>query len=148
MNGRTVGVLQINYRLSTWDVATYAVIEDFYLVAEARGQGVGTRMLDYACARAEGRGGQFIQVAVRPGDVSARRLYEAFGFTITPQSLWRSDLPLGCEVAFDEPAASDTETRTEALAINVQSTPARRAGAARRPNRAACQCRCSMRCSR
>ena len=112
MNGRTVGVLQINYRLSTWEVAPYAVIEDFYLVAEARGQGVGTRMLDYACARAEARGGRFIQVAARPADQAARRLYEAFGFTTTAQSLWRSDLPLGCEVAFDEPAG-ESEPRIE-----------------------------------
>lgn len=113
IGGRTVGVLQINYRLSTWDVAPYAVIEDFYLVAEARGRGVGTRMLDYACARAEGRGSQFVQAAVRPNDQAARRLYEAFQFKATAQSLWRSALPLGCEVAFDEPAASDTETSTE-----------------------------------
>ncbi len=113
MNGRTVGVLQINYRLSTWEVAPYAVIEDFYLVAEARGKGVGTRMLDYACARAEGRGSRFIQAAVRPSDQAARRLYEAFGFTTTQQSLWRSDLPLGCGVAFDQPEANNTETRVE-----------------------------------
>ncbi|MFN8567248.1 MAG: GNAT family N-acetyltransferase [Kouleothrix sp.] len=38
--GRTLGVLQINYRLSTWDIASYAVIEDFYLAPEARGRGV------------------------------------------------------------------------------------------------------------
>src|SRR6266508_487411 len=114
MNGRTVGVLQINYRLSTWEVAPYAVIEDFYLVAEARGKGVGTRMLDYACARAEGRGSTFIQSSVRAEDWAARRLYEAFGFTATPQSLWRSDLPLGCAVPIDEPAANEqTETSNQ-----------------------------------
>ncbi len=103
---RSVGVLQINYRLSTWEVAAYAVIEDFYLVAEARGQGVGTRMLDYACARAEGRGARFIQAAVRAGDRAARRLYEAFSFSQAGQDLWRSDLPLGCAVDFDAPEAN------------------------------------------
>lgn len=113
MGDRTVGMLQINYRLSTWEVATYAVIEDFYLVAEARGKGVGTRMLDYACARAEGRGSQFIQAAVRPQDKASERLYQAFGFTTTSQALWRSELPLGCEVAFDEPAANQSEASTE-----------------------------------
>jgi GNAT superfamily N-acetyltransferase len=110
LNGRTVGVLQINYRLSTWDVAPYAVIEDFYLVAEARGRGVGTRMLDYACARAEGRGSRFVQAAARPDDKAARRLYEAFSFSPTTQNLWRSELPLGCAVSFDEPEATTTET--------------------------------------
>ncbi|HEX9370893.1 MAG TPA: GNAT family N-acetyltransferase [Roseiflexaceae bacterium] len=114
LEGRTVGVLQINYRLSTWDVAPYAAIEDFYLAPAARGGGVGTRMLDYACARAEGRGSTFIQSSVRAEDWAARRLYEAFGFTATPQSLWRSDLPLGCAVPTDEPAADEqTETSNQ-----------------------------------
>lgn len=103
---RGIGVLQINYRLSTWELAAYAVIEDFYLVAEARGQGVGTRMLSYACDRAEGRGARFIQAAVRSGDRAARRLYQAFSFGQASQDLWRSDLPLGCAVDFDAPEAN------------------------------------------
>jgi ribosomal protein S18 acetylase RimI-like enzyme len=110
--GRTIGVLQINYRLSTWEVAPYAVIEDFYLVAEARGQGIGTRMLDYACARAEGRSCQFIQAALRPNDTAAQRLYRAFEFTSATQNLWSSALPLGCAVSFDE-SAGPTETKEE-----------------------------------
>lgn len=96
--GRDLGVLQINYRLSTWDVAPYAVIEDFFLVPDLRGRGVGTRMLDYACARAEARGSRFIQTALRPDDMPARRLYEQFGFTAIRQDLWRHGLPLDCEV--------------------------------------------------
>lgn len=111
-DGRTIGILQINYRLSTWEVGPYAAIEDFYLVAEARGQGVGTRMLDYACARAEARNCQFIQAALRPNDTAARRLYEAFEFRSAAQNLWSSPLPLGCAISFDEPA-SVTETKEE-----------------------------------
>jgi GNAT superfamily N-acetyltransferase len=102
---RVLGVLQINYRLSTWEVAPYAVIEDFYLAPELRGSGAGTRMLDYACARAEGRGSGFVQALVRPEDRAAR-LYEAFGFTAAPLSLWRSALPLGCAPP-DDPQAGD-----------------------------------------
>ena len=55
LNDRPLGVMQINYRLSTWEVAPYAAIEDFYLAPELRGRGAGIRMLDYACARAEAR---------------------------------------------------------------------------------------------
>src|SRR5215213_11207575 len=47
IDNQPLGVLQINYRLSTWEVAPYAVIEDFYLAPELRGRGAGTRMLDY-----------------------------------------------------------------------------------------------------
>lgn len=111
---RGVGVLQINYRLSTWEVAAYAVIEDFYLVPDVRGRGVGTRMLDYACARAEGRGAAFIQASVRSGDRAARRLYEAFNFSASAHDLWHSALPLGCPVDFDAPAADSlAEASTE-----------------------------------
>jgi ribosomal protein S18 acetylase RimI-like enzyme len=100
---RTLGVLQINYRLSTWDVASYAAIEDFYLAPELRGRGAGIRMLDYACARAEGRGAQFVQALTRPDDRAARRLYEEFGFEAQAQSLWRRELGSDCE-AEDLPA--------------------------------------------
>jgi ribosomal protein S18 acetylase RimI-like enzyme len=96
---RTLGVLQINYRLSTWDVASYAAIEDFYLAPELRGRGAGIRMLDYACARAEGRGARFVQALVPPDDRAARRLYEEFGFEARPQTLWRRGLGGDCEAA-------------------------------------------------
>ena len=105
VDGQALGVMQINYRLSTWEVAPYAAIEDFYLVPQLRGRGVGTRMLDYACARAEGRGSKFIQAALRPDEQAARRLYEQFGFSNTPQTLWRRDLPFDCATPFDEPQA-------------------------------------------
>jgi ribosomal protein S18 acetylase RimI-like enzyme len=94
---RALGVLQINYRLSTWDVAPYAAIEDLYLAPELRGQGAGTRLLDYACARAEARGARFVQALTRADDRASRRLYEEFGFEAAPRSVWRRDLNAGCE---------------------------------------------------
>ncbi|MBK9713151.1 MAG: GNAT family N-acetyltransferase [Kouleothrix sp.] len=107
LNDRPLGVMQINYRLSTWEVAPYAAIEDFYLAPELRGRGAGIRMLDYACARAEARGSKFIQTLARPEDKAARRVYEALGFSAAPQSLWRSELPLSCAMPTDEPPAHE-----------------------------------------
>ena len=95
LGDRPLGVLQINYRLSSWDVASYAAIEDFYLAPELRGRGAGIRMLDYACARAEARGAQFVQALTHPDERPARRLYEEFGFELRPQNLWRRELG-GC----------------------------------------------------
>ena len=103
VDGQAFGVLQINYRLSTWEAAPYAVIEDFYLAAQVRGQGIGPRMLDYACGRAEARGSAFVETALRPEDRAARRLYEQFGFVDTPRSVWRRDLPFDCATPLDEP---------------------------------------------
>jgi ribosomal protein S18 acetylase RimI-like enzyme len=102
---RPLGVLQINYRLSTWEVAPYAVIEDFYLAPELRGRGAGTRMLDYACARAEARGSQFVQALLRPNERAARRLYEQFGFTTMPHELWHRALPLDCALPDEDESA-------------------------------------------
>jgi GNAT superfamily N-acetyltransferase len=99
---QALGVLQINYRLSTWEVAPYAVIEDFYLAPQLRGRGVGTRMLDYACARAEGRGSLFVEAPLRPEDRAARRLYEQFGFSDTPRNVWRRDLPADCATPLED----------------------------------------------
>ena len=101
--GQALGVLQINYRLSTWEVAPYAVIEDFYLAPQLRGQGVGTRMLDYACGRAEARGSMFVEAALHPEDRAAR-LYQQFGFLDTPRSVWRRDLPFDCATPLDDRA--------------------------------------------
>src|SRR5947207_6315162 len=102
VDGQALGVLQINYRLSTWEVTPYAVIEDFYLAPQLRGQGVGPRMLDYACGRAEGRGSAFVEAALRPEHRAARRLYQQFGFAETPHSLWRRDLPFDCATPLDD----------------------------------------------
>ena len=102
VDGQALGVLQINYRLSTWEVAPYAVIEDFYLAPQLRGQGVGVRMLDYACGRAEGRGSRFVEAALHPEDRAGQRLYQQFGFVDSPRSLWRRDLPFDCATPLDE----------------------------------------------
>jgi ribosomal protein S18 acetylase RimI-like enzyme len=104
VDGQALGVMQINYRLSTWEVAPYAAIEDFYLAPQLRGRGVGPRMLDYACARAEGRGSAFVEAALRPEDRAAQRLYQQFGFSDTPRGVWRRSLPFDCATPPDEPA--------------------------------------------
>jgi len=107
--GQALGILQINYRLSTWEVAPYAVIEDFYLAPQLRGQGVGPRMLDYACGRAEARGSTFVEAALPPEDRAARRLYQQFGFLDTPRSIWRRELPFDCAMPLDD-IADEAET--------------------------------------
>jgi len=102
VDGQALGVMQINYRLSTWEVAPYAAIEDFYLAPQLRGQGVGPRMLDYACGRAEARGSTFVVAALNPADHAAGRLYQQFGFADTPRNVWRRDLPFDCATPLGE----------------------------------------------
>ncbi len=96
--GEIMGCIQINYRLSTWAAAPYAYIEDFYLVPQFRGRGVGTKLLDYACQRAEAKGCQFIQLDVREANKAAARLYARYGFKVTGSTIWKRTLESACAV--------------------------------------------------
>ena len=92
-----VGCIQINYRLSTWAAAPYAYLEDFYLAPEARGQGIGTKLLDYACQRAEAKGCTSIQLDVREANKGAARLYARYGFKVTGSTIWKRTVQAACE---------------------------------------------------
>jgi ribosomal protein S18 acetylase RimI-like enzyme len=92
---RPVGCLQIAYRLSTWEAAPYAYVEDFYLAPEARARGIGTKMLDYALQRAEGQRSAFMSLDVRTENRAAQRLYARFGFKESGSILLKRPLPLG-----------------------------------------------------
>ncbi len=105
---RPVGCLQIAYRLSTWQAAPYAYLEDFYLAPEARAKGIGTKMLDYALQRAEGQRADQLLLDVRVANRAARRLYERFGFGDTENMIMRRPLPLGDGYACDPAGAAET----------------------------------------
>jgi GNAT superfamily N-acetyltransferase len=94
-NDEPVGCLQIAYRLSTWSATRYAYLEDFYLTKQARGRGVGTKLLDYALQRAEGQGCENMMLDVRTANTAAQRLYARFGFTDSNNKLFKRPLPLG-----------------------------------------------------
>jgi ribosomal protein S18 acetylase RimI-like enzyme len=59
------------------------------LVEKARGQGIGTRLMDAAISQAWSRGLKRIQLAVRADNTGARALYERFGFVV--ESVLRRD---------------------------------------------------------
>ena len=112
-NGAVLGCIQINYRLSTWAAAPYAYLEDFYLKPEARGKGIGTKLLDYACQRAEGRGCTSVQLDVREGNKAAMRLYARYGFKVTSSTIWRRELQTGCD--------SEHQTEIEELVDHLRT---------------------------
>ena len=100
--GPVLGCIQINYRLSTWATASYAYFEDFYLKPAARGRGIGTKLLDYACQRAEGRGCDSIQLDVREGNKAAAKLYARYGFKVTGSMIWKKQLQIACDTEHSE----------------------------------------------
>jgi ribosomal protein S18 acetylase RimI-like enzyme len=110
IEGRPVGCMQIAYRLSTWHAAPYAYIEDFYLAPEARARGIGTKLLDYALQRADGRGMDHIALDVRGANRAAQRLYARFGFTDSGSMLFVRPLPLGESYSCDTEGVGETVT--------------------------------------
>jgi ribosomal protein S18 acetylase RimI-like enzyme len=74
----------------TWPVAdTYADIYSLSVAPDARGQGIGTRLLDYVDAELSRRGITDVQLAVMVGNVDAQRLYERRGFKPAETVLYR-----------------------------------------------------------
>ena len=90
-----VGCLQIAYRLSTWQAMPYAYLEDFYLRPDARGKGIGTKMLDYALQRADAQGSDAVMLDVRAANSGAQKLYAHFAFKDTGSIVLKLPLPLG-----------------------------------------------------
>ena len=66
------------------------------LVPEARGQGIGTRLMAAALAGAWARGLTRVQLTVRADNLSAIRLYQRFGFVV--EGCLRRDFRVGEEV--------------------------------------------------
>lgn len=87
-----IGCLQLAYRRSTWSVARYGYIEDFYLLPPMRSQGVGSALLEIACAHARTNGCAYVDLDVRAENSGARRLYERHGFRRSSSELWRYPL--------------------------------------------------------
>jgi ribosomal protein S18 acetylase RimI-like enzyme len=116
-----VGCIQINYRLSTWAAAPYAYLEDFYLVPAARAQGIGTKLLDYACQRAEGRGCTSMQLDVREANKAAARLYARYGFKVSGSTIWKRSVEPAC--------ATEHQAEIEDLVRDLRDSAAQAPGA-------------------
>jgi GNAT superfamily N-acetyltransferase len=71
-------------------------IDDLYVRPDARGQGVGARLLSAARAAAVGRGVRALHVEVGPENQTARRLYERAGYVDSGHLLL--SLPLAAPV--------------------------------------------------
>jgi len=73
---RVVGSASVLFRAGSGVARLYSLAVD----AEARGRGVGGRLVAAAKAAAAGRGATRLRLEVRPGNAAAIGLYEAAGF--------------------------------------------------------------------
>jgi GNAT superfamily N-acetyltransferase len=75
------GFAQLRFRSSLYTGALDAYLEEFYVVPERRGRGLGRALLEAAMEHARGCGAAHIDLATSEDDVAARALYESAGFT-------------------------------------------------------------------
>jgi GNAT superfamily N-acetyltransferase len=87
-DGELGGMVQVNERFSTWDGGHYGYIEDFFVVEERRGQGIGAVML--ARIEEEGRARGWVRLDLDVlADNDATRLYERAGYDRTRYVIFR-----------------------------------------------------------
>ena len=75
------GFAELRFRPSLYTGALDAYLEEFYVVPERRGRGLGRALLEAAMDHARARGAARIDLNTSEDDVAARALYESAGFT-------------------------------------------------------------------
>ena len=82
------GVAQVRYRLSVWTGAEDCWVEDVFVEEEARGQGLGRRLIEGCVARARHRGCKRIQLDANERNEGAIALYRSLGFESGSPARW------------------------------------------------------------
>ena len=78
--GEPVGYAALCFGFSIEYGGRDAFIDDIYVVPEARGKGIGSRILDLVCAAARDCGCLALHLEVMEDNAGAARLYERHGF--------------------------------------------------------------------
>ena len=79
-DGQPLGFVQQRYRYSLWLARPEAYFEDIFVVEEARGQGIGGRLLELAISHAIQRNCAQIALYTNSSNTESIALYERFGF--------------------------------------------------------------------
>jgi ribosomal protein S18 acetylase RimI-like enzyme len=87
-----VGYVVITLGFSTEYGGRDGFIDDIYVRREARGRGIGRKMLDFALAEARQLGIRTLHLEVEPGNDPALDLYRSAGFAETGRRLMRCRL--------------------------------------------------------
>ncbi|NEP81553.1 MAG: GNAT family N-acetyltransferase [Okeania sp. SIO3B3] len=87
--GTGLGYVQCRYRYSAWISGLDAELEDVFVVREARRNGVGRQLVEFALARASERGCRSIGLSTNERNEAALRLYKRLGFC-SVRTLWGS----------------------------------------------------------
>lgn len=84
-SGQPAGVAQVRFRWSVWTSAPDCWLEDLYVSAAARGEGLGRRLVEAVIELARERGCARVELDVNEDNEAAIALYVACGFRTEPK---------------------------------------------------------------
>jgi ribosomal protein S18 acetylase RimI-like enzyme len=85
---RVVGTLQLTYiPYLTYRGSWRALIEGVRIDASVRSQGLGTKLIQWAIARAQSRGCNIVQLTSNKSRLDAIRFYQRLGFVVSHEGL-------------------------------------------------------------
>ena len=87
--GRALGHATVLWSWDTTLAQPLAVMEDLFVVAEARGLGVGAQLIEACRQLAADRGMQWLAWETAPDNETAQRLYDGLGGQRTPWFAYR-----------------------------------------------------------
>ena len=102
LGGRAVGYTQTRYFRSLWVAGLEALLEDLFVVPEARGRAFGRALLRHALARARERGARLVGLTTNERNRTAQGLYRSEGFRPQSARIWPDGREIRWVVRLDE----------------------------------------------
>lgn len=89
VEGEAQGYTQCRFFPSVWTCATEGHLEDLFVVASARGRGVGRELMDFAIRRAAARGAAKLGLHTNERNDPAQAFYRKAGFRPQTEATWQ-----------------------------------------------------------
>jgi ribosomal protein S18 acetylase RimI-like enzyme len=85
----------LRYRFGIWRAGVDCLVEDVFVIEDARGSGLGRALMDAAIARARERGARRMELDTSDRNAPAIALYESLGFVNGGDRYYRMHLDAG-----------------------------------------------------